>query len=179
MNLKRYEKKIFSQHGEDGVINHLCPEMEGRFCEFGIGRNINCNTMALLAFQNWTGVMIDDKRKNCTMMRNLVKDMPRHISGTDGADQRLKVIHKYLNPMNINEYVNEDYDLLSIDVDGKDIHLWRALRCKPRFVVIEVDTEQSFGGATLADLRAVGKKKGYSLVYVESSKTNAFFRRKK
>jgi len=90
-------------------------------------------------------------------------------------------------------------DLLSIDVDGNDLHFWRAIDViHPRVVVIEVNSlwgptrsvttpyaddfkaeftshGSDYAGASLMALVAVGKEKGYRLVGVNAISTNAFF----
>ena len=90
----------------------------------------------------------------------------------------------------------EDLDLLVIDVEGNDYWVWQAAsrRSRPRVVVIEYNG--SFGphlhwvarydprrrwdesvdhGASLAALVALGRERGYRLVYCDASGTNAFF----
>ena len=79
-----------------------------------------------------------------------------------------------------------DLDLLSIDVDGIDFHLWRGLkRCKPRVVVIEFNPiiplhVELVGSATgnnvgcsLLSVTKLAREKGYSLV--ATVVWNAFF----
>jgi len=85
-------------------------------------------------------------------------------------------------------------DLCSIDVDGADYWIWRALtRYRPRVVVIEVNAalpaderwaqpedappwdETDAFGASLGALRALGADKGYRLVHWDMSGVNACF----
>jgi hypothetical protein len=88
-----------------------------------------------------------------------------------------------------------ELDVLSIDVDGNDYWIWRALMAySPRIVVIEYnahwpadvrwvqpyDPERTWQGtdnfgASLGALRSLGTEKGYRLVHTELTGTNAFF----
>jgi hypothetical protein len=79
------------------------------------------------------------------------------------------------------------FDLLSIDVDGNDYHIWNAVRsCDPKVICIEynptIPTELEFvqpadpkvnHGASLLSLTKLGKCKGYQLVAV--TRLNAIF----
>jgi len=100
---------------------------------------------------------------------------------------------------NINDLLQKyevpvSFDLLSIDLDGNDYWVWRAVRRRPRVVVIEYNAHigpadsrviaydpafrwagTDYFGASLRALRDLGQQKGYALVYCESTGTNAFF----
>ena len=92
--------------------------------------------------------------------------------------------------------VPEAFDLLSIDIDGNDYWVWKAItRYRPRVVVIEYnaaippsesraisydprfrwDAMTNYFGASLLALQRLGAQKGYVLVGCERSGTNAFF----
>ena len=91
--------------------------------------------------------------------------------------------------------------MLSIDIDGNDYWIWKAINCiKPRLVVIEYNSffgpkiaatvqyktkfiwdhrnKKSYYGASLKALEKLGKKKGYNLIGVDTNGVNAFFIRK-
>jgi hypothetical protein len=73
---------------------------------------------------------------------------------------------------------DKDFNLLSIDVDGNDYHIWKNIKnYKPKCVVIEynqtippnidlVDEIQEYlgMGASIKSLEKLGREKGYSLV---------------
>lgn len=91
----------------------------------------------------------------------------------------------------------EEFDVLSIDVDGQDYYLWEALSgFRPQLVVIEYNSGlpagkrllepraystaivpgySDFFGASLGALVALGKDKGYTLIHLELAGVNAFF----
>jgi hypothetical protein len=116
------------------------------------------------------------------------------------ATPRVRTLHAAVEPGNVEALfaqagVPEEPDVLSIDVDGNDYWIWRALeRHRPRVVVIEYngdlppDSQQvmpytpgfrwdhsSGYGAALGALEALGADKGYTLVHTESAGVNAFF----
>ncbi len=118
----------------------------------------------------------------------------------------VRVIREFLTKENINSaigrYLQGEIDFLSIDIDGNDYWLWRAIDViDPRVVCIEYNAsfgadrsitipyipdfqrhnyhESGFyGGASLRALEKLGKEKGYELVYVEDSGVNSFFVKK-
>ena len=83
--------------------------------------------------------------------------------------------------------VPEDFDLLSIDVDGIDWHIWNSLvKYKPRVVCIEFnpsmpnnvfyvqdDDVSTQKGSSLRAMIELGKDKGYELV--ATTELNAIF----
>ena len=91
--------------------------------------------------------------------------------------------------------VPEEFDLLSIDIDGNDVYVWDALGgYRPRVVVIEYnagivadrplaqphDPERAWDGSgafgsNLSGLEVVASRKGYRLAHSDLTGTNAFF----
>lgn len=182
--LERYESRKFSQNGEDGVISRIfdCIGTTNRyFVEFGTGADGSERNTRLLERQGWTGLLMD--------------------SCADPAHPEVR--REIITAENINELfekysVPEEFDLLSIDIDGNDYWVWRALhrRYRPRLLVIEynafVPPDESkairydpgfrwrgtdYFGASLLALANLGASKGYALVYCERRGVNAFFLR--
>lgn len=180
-SLERCERKVYSQNGEDGILEAVFAAIgttNRYFVEFGCGDATECNT-AFLIEQGWQGLLMD----------------PEGISRNPKA-----VIQKeFITAENINQLlrtyeVPQEFDLLSIDIDGNDYWVWQAISHRPRVVVIEYNAsvppgerkaiayEPSFRwngsdycGASLLALKELGEQKGYTLIYCESHGVNAFF----
>jgi len=66
-NLADMEFKVFSQFGEDGIIQYLIrhvPIKERVFVEFGVEDYTESNTRFLLQNNNWDGLVIDGSARN-------------------------------------------------------------------------------------------------------------------
>ncbi len=182
-DLSRYERGVYSQGGEDGVLRHLFDELgEGgrHFVEFGAkdGRE-HSNTANLRLHHGWSGLLLD--------------------AGADPDDPLVRpamVTAENVNALFADHGVPERIDLLSIDIDGNDYWVWKALTdFVARVVVVEYnlffgledrrtityDADHvwrkgtHYHGASLAALRDLGHQKGYALVHTDGYVPNAFF----
>lgn len=190
-DLTRFELSVYSQNGEDGVLQEIFHRMgltNGYFVEIGAHAS-QANCIMLAHYCGWSGTFIDAGQAESSRMRSLFRNTPT-----------VGVVGKMVSPGNIdailNEVIGQDLgliDLLSIDVDGIDYWLWEATEAKPKVVVIEYNSSipaklalaqpldappwdgSDFGGASIGAMVALGQKKGYSLVHCESAGVNAFF----
>jgi len=70
MDLKFFEKKIFSQNGEDGITMKLFEMIyDGNntskfYVEFGVENGMECNTRILREYYNWQGLQMDGSNEN-------------------------------------------------------------------------------------------------------------------
>lgn len=65
-NINDYEFRVFSQFGEDGIIQHLINKLdieEKKFLEFGVESYEEANTRFLLENDDWEGLIIEGKKK--------------------------------------------------------------------------------------------------------------------
>lgn len=65
-NINDNELKIFSQFGEDGIIDFLVKKLDLKiktFIEFGVEDYEESNTKFLLEARNWKGLVIDSSKK--------------------------------------------------------------------------------------------------------------------
>lgn len=178
----RLEKKIYSQHGEDGVLLNffkLIGTTNKYFVEFGTDSGDECNTRVFREKEGWNGLLMDGGHENPSI--NLKKEFIT-------AENIVSLFQKY--------HVPEEFDLLSIDIDMNDFHVWKALLpfYRPRVVVIEYNATHlpfedkvvnydpnarwdgtNYFGASVLAFYNLGKKYDYSLVYAEKSGTNLFF----
>ena len=112
-NINDYEFKIFSQFGEDGIINFLIDQLKIKnnfFIEFGVEDYEEANTRLLLENKNWSGLILDSSEKNIKKIKK--KDYFWKYN--------LKAIKSFVTKKNINNliksYVGKNkVGLLSID----------------------------------------------------------------
>lgn len=198
--LADFEFKVYSQWGEDGVLQYLIdqiPNPIGKFVEFGVEDYMEANTRFLLSNNNWAGLVIDGSASNIEQIRSSPIYWRRGLTA----------VQAFVTAENIDQLLAEhgfsgEIDVLSIDIDGNDYWVWKAIStCSPRIVVIEYNWR--FGahravtipydpafvrsqahpscvyfGASLAALGRLGLSKGYALVGVGSAGLNAFFVRR-
>jgi hypothetical protein len=192
--LGRHERQVFSQSGEDGIIEEIFDRIgtTNRFVvEFGVGNGLE-NNSAFLLVKGWTGLWIEANEKWC---RDIESDFHELLK-----TKQLLLRKAFITAENIESLLNsgdvpEELDLLSIDIDGNDYWVWKAVaNYRPRVVVIEYNAQFSpqvrwvmrynpqavwkrttYQGASLKSLEILGKEKGYQLVGCSFVGTNAFF----
>lgn len=199
-NLRDNEFKVYSQWGEDGIIQFLIDRVYVKnklFVEFGVENYLESNTRFLLRQNNWSGLVIDGSEHHVNYIKN------------DSIYWRhnLKAVRAFVTKDNINHLIigngiQGEIGLLSIDIDGNDYWVWKEIDViNPAIVVIEYNyrfgkdravtipyTENFvrsqahysmiYYGASLRALWLLGQKKGYSFVGCNSAGNNAFFVRK-
>lgn len=192
--LNRHEYQVFSQNGEDGLIAEIFRRIgttNSHFVEFGVENGLETNTTHLFV-KGWRGMWIEADAK-------LVQAI-RESFGTMIQSGRLHLANAFVTAEGIEGLMREasipqELDLLSIDIDGNDYWVWKAIEnYRPRVVVVEYnatyrpDTEwimkydpkatwsrTSHYGASLKSLELLGRRKGYSLVGCNFVGVNAFF----
>jgi hypothetical protein len=195
-DLVDYEFKIFSQWGEDGIIQHLVQHLDvgaRTFVEFGVEDFSESNCRFLMMKDNWRGFVIDGSGKN---MRRLKASnyFWRHDLVAECA---------FITRENIAALIAksgfERIGILSIDIDGVDWHVLEALEhLRPAILIVEYNgvfgskatvtvpydatffrTRAHFSnlyyGASLAAFDWLARRRGYSLVGGNSTGSNAFF----
>jgi hypothetical protein len=196
-NLQDYEFSVYSQWGEDGIIQRLLsllPIANRTFIEFGVEDFNEANCRFLMAHDHWRGFVLDGS--------------PRWIAKLRNADwfwkYDLRAEHAMVTRDNVNELLTKsgfdrDLGILSIDVDGVDYWLLEAVTAfEPRIIIMEYNAlfgperaitvpydaafsrrakhySELYFGASLAALEHLARQKGYALVCTESAGVNAFF----
>jgi hypothetical protein len=191
-DLTAYELRVFSQNGEDGVIAEILRRIGtggGGFVEFGVEDGTEGNTVFLAQVLGWSGAYLEADDASFAALE-------RRYS----ANPRVRTLHAAVEPDTVEALfaragVPEEPDLVSIDVDGNDLWIWRALNAyRPRVIVIEYNGAldpasrrvmpytpgfrwdgTSAYGASLGALEDLGAEKGYVLVHTELAGVNAFF----
>ena len=196
-NFNDYEFQVFSQFGEDGLIQYLIDRIlikNKTFIEFGVEQYKEANTRFLLINNGWSGLVIDGSSENIQLIKS--DDIYWRTN--------LKAVNAFIDSSNINQLIGDnglhgDVGLLSIDIDGNDYWVWQSLEIvRPQIVVCEfnalwgpkltvsipyeplfsrgaVHYSNLYFGASLAALTSLGRSRGYSLVGVNLAGNNAFF----
>lgn len=187
MDLLKFRKDVFSQNGEDGVIEKIFEELGTKTklcCEFGAWDGVHlCNVRNLIINKGWYGVLIEgDPLKYQEIEKNYARDQFFAINAFVDADKNS--LGKLLS--SCERITNLDIDFLSVDIDGLDYLILERLDIRPRVICIEVNaghnpTDNTFIpksiaenniGQSLAYFTNTAKKMGYSLVCYSG---NAFF----
>lgn len=184
MELKKFEKIVTSQWGEDGVIEEIFNRIgttSKLCCEFGAwdGKHLS-NCYDLWHNKGWGAVLIEGVEERCNALKEDLKDFDNvkavnafvELSGDNLLDNILE-----------REIGDKRLDLLSIDIDSDDYAVFDSLTRKPRVIVIEynptipphIDLIQKAGehlGNSISSTFKLAKKKGYSLAHI--TYTNLF-----
>lgn len=196
-HIREYGVRVFSQWDEDGIIAYLLnqlPPVPRTFIEFGVGDYRESNTRFLIRQGDWDGVIIEADPAFCERIQ-ILEEMWRYD---------LRLVEAFISAESIDDLIesagcNGEIALLSIDLDGNDYWIWKALTVvTPAIVVIEfngrfgderrvsIPYNPSFRrtsahpsgiyyGASLPAMVSLGREKGYDYVGSNTADTNAFF----
>jgi hypothetical protein len=191
IRLDQFRSGAYSQHGEEGVIEAVFRAIgtKTKTCvEFGAYDLKKASNVYSLWTSGWRTLLLEP---DWVKYAKLVRDYAAH---PQASEQRLQIANRLVTehgPDSLDSILAEygfpkDLDLVSVDVDGTDYHLWRGLRSfEPRLVVVEynpmipphLDIVGSGNGNHLGcsalSLMRLGREKGYSLVACIA--WNAFF----
>ncbi len=190
-----HAKNVYSQSGEDGILQAVFEKLpasaggRGRWAvEFGAwdGKKFS-NSCNLVSHHGWNGVFIEaNDAKYAELLR------------TYEGNQRAVCVKAFINfegdssldAVLARTPIPEDFDLLSIDIDGNDYHIWDSVRrYRPKVVVIEFNPSIPHNisfvqprdmsvqqGSSLRALADLGAAKEYELICV--TELNAIFARR-
>jgi hypothetical protein len=193
--LEPFEQSVASQRGVDGILREIYYRIgSGRrfFVEFGVEDGYECNTVLLAARYRWSGLYIEANPKDVRTLRN------RWLGRSDITICEAFITAENIAPLFAERGVPGDPDLLSIDIDGNDYWVWKALaHYRPRVVVIEYNAAYppprrwimaynpehrwdgtTYFGASLTAMHDLGLRLGYALLGTDTQGLNAFFLRR-
>jgi hypothetical protein len=181
--LSNFAENVTSQYGEDGIVSKILNVIGYRnkwVVEIGAwdGKYLS-NSWNLTSRAGWHGVLVEGDEQRCVRLRENCVDLPkvtvkRAFVGFD------TVASNSIDRILAETSIPEDFDLLSIDIDGNDYYVWQSMRrYRPRVVIIEYNPTVSNDvvfvqdaddrvnqGCSLAALIHLGKDKGYELACV-------------
>lgn len=197
VDLSKAEFRVFSQFGEDGIIEWLVSKIQpsiSKFVEFGVESFEEANCRFLMQNRNWQGFVMDADAENIDSLRTKEYHWQSFLK-----TQSTFVDRDNINKLILDSGFSGPVGVLSIDLDGNDYWIWDALTvsypdifvceyngllgdlhpiCVPYFPDFERYRWHSSGryyGASLPALVKLSKRKGYTFVGTTSHGLNAFF----
>jgi hypothetical protein len=184
MDLQSFEKKVFSQNGEDGVTVKLIESIyddprQKYYVEFGVESGYECNTRILREQYQWSGLQMDGGNENTSI--NLRKEFIT-------KENIVTLFKKYNVPVNIN--------VLCIDIDFNDFYCLKEILAHYTCDIIICEYNgthlpnedkivrydpngrwdgTNYFGASLLSFVKLTQKHGYTLVYCNVIGVNCFF----
>ena len=177
----KYAKNIYSQNGEDGIIERLLKELD-----------INKGT--LVEFGAWDGVYLSNVYnlyKDGIFNAILIESDPDKVAAYHGNFDGVTMHNFFVSPDRNNEnsidnilkkigYANidDDFVLMSIDIDSSDYYIMESIDIyKPIIIVVETNIAFTPGsnfksydrGCSFDSIWELGKKMGYSVVAYTSN----------
>lgn len=206
LTLREQGFQVYSQSDEDGILLYLFALIDagdGRIVDLGSSNVRGSNSANLIINHGWSALLVDGNEA-------LVHEA-KQFYGNHPATRLYppKLIKTWITAENVDTLIAEngfagEIDLLSIDLDGVDWWIWKALSCvSPRVVVVEYQDiigpdraltvpyrpdfvamrsyrvnqgeAPNYAGASLPAFVKLGKEKGYRLVGCNRYGYNAFF----
>lgn len=197
------EFSSFSQNGEDGICLYIFAliGMENRrSVEICAGTGTECNTANLIINHGFHGLLFDGSEDNIRRADAF------YATRRETRTYPPTLVHSWITRDNVNDLIRRhgfdgEIDLLSLDLDGVDYWIWRAIDCvQPRVVVLEFNNlwpadkavtvpyrpdfttyytayGAEYAGASLLAFVKLGREKGYRLVGCQRYGFNAVFLR--
>jgi hypothetical protein len=195
--LNKAEFKVFSQWGDDGIIQFLVDYLEPEnhlFIEFGVENYEEANSRLLMINNCWKGLVMDSSQEHIN-----------HIRKSDVYwKYQLEAMPAFVKRNNINNLLQtylkgSQADLMIIDIDGNDYWIWDAIDVtNPTIVIVEYNSifgcdraitipykddffrtlshySNLYYGASLPALFHLAQQKGYQLIACNSNGNNAYF----
>ena len=195
-SIEEAECKVFSQNGEDGIINFLINQLKisnPSFVEIGVGDYSEANTRLIFERFHSKGRIFD-------MIDDFEKKVKQNVNYWKGD---IKAIQKNIDTENFNNLLSENCqftaDIFSIDIDGIDYWIINQLQKKNSKIFI-AEYNANFGaeleitvpniknfnrtsyhysnlcyGVSLKSLIKIMKEKGFYFIGTNRLRNNAFF----
>ena len=193
-----FEFKVFSQWGEDGIINHILQILniaKPNCLEIGIEDFTECNTRFLSVYRNANLYLVDSSEAAQSVISNLEfrwKSILEFEKNYINQDNINKVIERASNAVGV-------IDVFSLDIDGVDYWILKAIdNLTFKLVIVEYNSifgpeiqvtvpyndnfdrkeehyTYQFYGASISAFIELMTEKGYIFIGTNRANTNAFF----
>jgi hypothetical protein len=137
---ERYRRNVYSQNGEDGVIAEIIRRIgitPQWTCDVGAWDGRYGSNCYALVKQGWPCLMVEaDGRKFEYLQQlarrfaGLIRPVHAHVDHSGGPQSLDALIERAALPGKI--------EVLSIDIDSFDYHVWQSLSDRPAIVIIEI-----------------------------------------
>lgn len=183
-----------AESNEDAILLEVLSQLEiseGTLFEFGVGAGVQCNTLLLLKLKQLAFKFVWGENR-LTAIEGIRTRHAKELS-----IGRLRLLEDTICPENVNELIKVKVGspiVISVDIDGNDYHVVKAIEFKPPVFVVEyaaqfgVDVSvvqaydpeyrfdrRSYVGTSLAGWQQLFRGKGYSLVACSLNGVNAFY----
>jgi len=193
-----WEFSGFSQNGEDGILDILRHQLlinNRYFIEIGASDGIENNTTWLAVVEKYNGIMIEGNARLIARAKRMI------TSCNIGVECR----HMFVSAESVSKLVDEvsfsDPDVLSLDIDGNDYYIAKAILengIRPKIFVVEynsvygqiqsrtIEYQKDFSfikahpsrlyyGVSIAGWKKFFISHGYRFITVDRNGVNAFF----
>jgi hypothetical protein len=187
----------YSQFEEDGILLYifsLIPPVNRTCVEICAGNGLECNTTNLIINHGWWAHLFDGDEENVKKGNSFFRNHKDTFLYPPKFTQAW-ITAENVNRLLIDSGIKGHIDLLSLDIDGMDYWVWKAIKViDPQVVVCEthnpippekaltvpydpnfVFESENYRGASLAAMCKLGREKGYRLVGTHRFGFNAFF----
>lgn len=199
-SLADVEFKVFSQFGDDGIIQWLVHNVDlpnRSFIEFGVENYRESNTRFLMMNDNWSGFVMDGSEDCVSQIVNSEYYWRHDLRATCAF-----IDCENINALLASSGLGRDVGLLHIDLDGNDYWIWKAIDAVDAAIVL-VEYNSVFGsdrpvtipyekdfvrsrkhhshlywGTSLPAIHRLAQEKGYAFVGCNSAGNNAYFVRR-
>jgi hypothetical protein len=180
-DLNKYKKNIYSQNGEDGIIEEILNRLNIKnnvsswCCEFGACDGIKLSNTFFLVVKGWSAVYIESDKNFYSKLLNTASEYKNIYPINALVDHKKNSLNSLDNLLKTTD-IPKNFDILSIDIDSYDCDVWETLNnYSPKIVVIEINSrippgilqrhnnEEKIGNSFSSTLQ-VALKKGYILV---------------
>jgi hypothetical protein len=179
--------RLFSQFEEDGLLLYvftLIGMTNKLFIEFGSDDGINSNSANLYYNHDFTGLFLDGNENALKRGRHFFKNHP-NPKVKQAIFKNALITAENINDLIKDAGFEDEIALLSIDIDGNDYWVWKAIHVvSPQVVIIETHNEfgmndiivpydpeyfypgkhPTYHGASPIAMTKLANKKGYRLI---------------
>jgi hypothetical protein len=197
INIQKSEFKVFSQWGDDGIIEFLVSYLDipsKTFIEFGVEDYTESNTRFLLINRNWSGLIMDGSKKNIDYIHKENIYWQHNLTA-----KQVFITKENINKEIVDSGFSGELGILHVDIDGNDYWIWKEIdSVNPVIIIVEynsvfgkdraitvpydpsfVRTEKHYSdlyfGASIKAFVTLGQSRGYSFIGCNTAGNNAYF----